>query len=385
MAIEATLPDSARPTGRALLLTLPMLLWSLLMSAPAARTPGWAPRTAALLAMGFMTVLFFRMMKTGRTHRYRRIFFVSLGLLFPVGFIANLFALRGSMSLHLESLVTGGTPMCHLVVPMVVVGAAVKRTLLFPGSVLPTVANTHAMAPMVALWFLAALVLGRGFCSLLCFFGGTEEGCSALAKRPRIPKLDPRWRWMPWAVLVFFVGGSLLTLSPTYCNWLCPFKAVTEFPAVDTPVRAFQAALFGTLFLGLVIILPLLTKKRTQCSFLCPMGPVLAMANHLNPFQIRIDQSACKKCGVCERACPTFSLDAASIRKGQTLMNCTKCGACVDACPTQAAVWHLKGTPVGPKAERARLLYLFTGWGFATMFGGSILAGSLATLFHLFR
>jgi ferredoxin len=68
--------------------------------------------------------------------------------------------------------------------------------------------------------------------------------------------------------------------------------------------------------------------------------------------------------------------------EGKTLLNCMKCGACVDACKKDAAVWHLKGTPVAVKPERARLLFLYGAWAMATMFGGSILANSVATMIH---
>jgi ferredoxin len=60
-----------------------------------------------------------------------------------------------------------------------------------------------------------------------------------------------------------------------------------------------------------------------------------------------------------------------------------RCGACVDACATGAARWHLQGTRA--PSERARLLFLYAGWGFACLFGGTIIASSLASLIHLFR
>jgi len=79
-----------------------------------------------------------------------------------------------------------------------------------------------------------------------------------------------------------------------------------------------------------------------------------------------------------------MSLTEESIARGETLMSCMKCGACVDACPKDAVVWHIKGTEVAWKPERARLMFLYAAWGMAVMFGGSIIAGGLATILHVF-
>jgi ferredoxin-type protein NapH len=37
-------------------------------------------------------------------------------------------------------------------------------------------------------------------------------------------------------------------------------------------VGLIQNGIFVVLFAALVVVLPLLTKKRTQCSFFCPFG-----------------------------------------------------------------------------------------------------------------
>jgi ferredoxin len=79
-----------------------------------------------------------------------------------------------------------------------------------------------------------------------------------------------------------------------------------------------------------------------------------------------------------------LSLTKESIARGETLMSCMKCGACVDACPKHAAVWHIKGTDVASKPERARLLVLYPTWGMAILFGGTIIAEGLATILHVF-
>ena len=85
-------------------------------------------------------------------------------------------------------------------------------------------------------------------------------------------------------------------------------------------------------------------------------------------------------CVLCQKSCPTMSLTDDSIKKGETLMSCMKCGACVDACPKGAAVWHIRGTQVAVKPERARLMFLYVAWAMAAMFGGTIITQGLATI-----
>ena len=267
-------PPVKRSVARSLLLTLPILLWALLMFSRSFQLPGNAPRIAGLATLLFMVTLFFLMMRTRGTYRWRRIFFVTLGLLFPVGFIWDLVALRGSMSIPIERMLSGDTPFCFLAIPMLIVPAALARTVIFPGSILPTASNPHAVASMIGLWLAATLLLGKGWCAFGCFFGGIEEGFAAVPRKARLRNIPPRWRWGPWAVLAAMVLLSAATFEPTYCMWLCPFKAVTEFPEVRSAETAVQFAIFGSLFGGLVIALPLLTRLRTQCTFLCPFGAV---------------------------------------------------------------------------------------------------------------
>jgi ferredoxin-type protein NapH len=303
--------------------------------------------------------------------------------LFPVGFVWDLIAVRGSMSISMDQMLSGNTPFCFMAIPMMIIPAALSRTIIFPGSILPTASNPHAVATMIGLWFAATLFLGKGWCSFGCFFGGIEEGFSTLAKKARIKNINPRWRLVPWAVLLAIVLLSAATLEPTYCAWLCPFKTVTEYAHVRSVTTAIQTGIFLSLFLVLVVGLPLLTKKRTQCAFFCPFGAFQSLFNKVNPFEIRVEPAKCVDCVSCRTGCPIVAIDKQSVAEGKTLMSCMKCGACVDVCKKDAAVWHIKGTPIGISSERARLLYLYAAWGFATMFGGSIIANSLERVFGL--
>src|SRR5208282_5580557 len=184
--ISVARPKAFRGVGRSILLTLPMALWALLMFTPAFRNSGSGFKIAAALTIVFMTTLFFLMMRTGQTYRWRRIFFVALGFLFPVGFIAGLIAERGTMSIPVSRMVSGDTPFCFMVTPSLFLPAAFARTIIFPGSILPTASNPHSIAVMIGLWLAMTLVLGKAWCSYACFFGGIEEGFAALPKRRRL-------------------------------------------------------------------------------------------------------------------------------------------------------------------------------------------------------
>lgn len=375
-------PDAVphRSVPRSLLLTAPILLWSMLMFSRVMMERGAAPKLAALVTLAFAVALFYQMMRTFETNRWRRYFFVAVGFLFPIGFVWDLITLRGSMSIPVESMLSGDTPFCFLAIPMMIVPAALTKTVIFPGSILPTASNPHAIGAMVALWLAATLVLGKGWCSYGCFFGGIEEGFAAVAKKPRITKLDSRWRWMPWAVLAVIVLLSAALVEPVYCTWICPFKTVTEYAQVRSLETAVQAGIFVSLFIGLVVVLPFFSKRRTQCSFLCPFGAFQSIFNKTSAIEVRIDTAKCVPCVVCEKNCPTFSIDRGAVERGKPLMSCMKCGACVDTCPRHAAVWHIKGVEVGAAPERARLMQLYAAWAFAVMFGGSIIANTLSKL-----
>ena len=388
MATEARVlrlrQTAPRSTGKSILLTLPVALWSLLMFSHSWQT-NRAAQIASIVTAVFMIELFFMMMRTRRTYRWRRWFFVALGLLFPVGFIHTVMVMRGTMGIPIEEMIAGRTPFCFLPIPLLILPAALTKTVVFPGSILPGAGMAGAgMAAMAGLWLAMTIVVGKGWCSYLCFFGGIEEGMAAVMPRAKLKKIDVRWRYGPWAVLLAMSLLSLALFDSVYCMWLCPFKAVSEYVAARNTLGMVQNGIFVVLFAGLVIALPLLTKKRTQCAFFCPFGAFQSIFNKTSVFDVKIDRTRCSPCVLCKTACPTMSLTDESIAQGETLMSCMKCGACVDVCPKDAAVWHIKGTEVASKPERARLLLLYAAWGMAIMFGGSIIAQGLATILHVF-
>jgi len=364
--------------GKSIMLALPMMFLTALMTFGQMMQPGSAPDPLVVLATTLtwllFNMIFFAMLKSGQTDRFRAFLFIAMALGFIIFFMTEIIETRGSLALTETNMLQGETPFCHLVIPMVVVPAAITKTIIFPGSLLEGFAS---VAGMLVIWTGASLALGRAWCSWGCFYGGLDEGFSRLAKKPRIKKIDRRWTLLPWAVLLGVVLVSAITLSPTYCEWLCPFKAVTEFAAVTSLRVLIQTVIFVAIFIGTVIVLPLLTKRRTQCGLFCPLGALQGATNKINIYDIRIDPEKCTECDHCQKNCPTFSLDESCYTSGKPLMSCTKCGKCVDVCPTHAISFHIKGTKPGASPIAARVLFLYPAFLFLTVFGGGMFIGAI--------
>lgn len=373
--------ETAHSRGKSILIALPMALLTALMLTGGPNLPRDPLRLIPLLATWvFMNWLFYRMVRTGRTERYRAALFVALGFTFAISFISNLIEVRGSMQLSASDMATGRTPFCHMVIPVTLIPAALTRTIIFPGSILGGFAP---VAGMFVIWIGASLALGRGFCGWGCFFGGLEDGFSRLRRRPVVRKIAHLWTYLPYAVLVAIVLTSAASLSPMYCEWLCPFKTVTEFPALTSTLAWVQAAIFVSLFAGLVVVLPILTRKRTQCGLFCPFGAFQSFTNKVSPVEVTINRETCNDCNRCIDVCPTFSLDQESVARGETRISCCKCGKCVDLCTKGAAEYRVKGTPVGHAPERARLLFIYPAFLFLATFGGGMITDALRRILLL--
>jgi ferredoxin-type protein NapH len=356
---------------KAVLLTLPILLLMAMMTTQGKPLPKNSMELIPMAVAYVTTVgVFFLIAYTGRTHKFRSALFVVYAVCFVLTFIPNLLETRGSMSISRAEMIQGHKPFCHMVIPTTVIPAALSRTIIFPGSMLEGFAS---IGTMLVLWLGVTIALGRGWCSWGCFYGGLDEGFSKIGRKPLLRRINPKWTYLPFAVLLAIALTSAATLTPTYCAWLCPFKAVTEFEAVTSATVLVQTVIFVSLFVGLVIVLPLLTKRRTQCGLFCPMGAFQSLTNKLNIFDVRIDPDKCVQCGRCENICPTFSVDRESIKKGKTCLTCTKCGRCVDECPKGAISYHVKGTPVGVRPQTARLLFIYPAYLLLAIMGSGMI------------
>jgi ferredoxin-type protein NapH len=374
-------PHFKKSFGRSLLYTLPMFLITFMFMTggrPDFSDP--SSSLAILIAFLLVNVLYFLMHYTGKTDRYRVVLFIIFALTLSFSLIKNMVAVRNSMSFSQADILECKIPFCHLVIPMMILPAAFSKSIIFPGSILNGFAN---ISSMVVLWSVATLVLGRGFCSWGCFYGGWDDGFSRMRKKPLVKNINQVWKWMPFAVLLMVALTAALSLVPTYCDWICPFKAVTEFEQVTSVESATKAGIFFSLFAGLVVVLPVMTKKRTQCSYLCPLGAVNSLSNKITPFTIKIDKNACNECYKCVEVCPLFALSKENIQEGKVSIFCSKCGKCVDACSRKAIHFGIKGIPAGTMKNFSRNLFLFVSFLFMAIFSAGAVTSTLQSIISL--
>jgi polyferredoxin len=362
--------------GKSLLYTLPMFLITFMFITGG--KPNFSDPASGLAMVSvflMVNVLYFFMHFTGKTDRYRAILFIIFAMSLSYTLIHNMLEVRKSMSFSQADILECKIPFCHLVIPMMILPAAFTKSIIFPGSIIGGFAN---ISSMVVLWLVATLVLGRGFCSWGCFYGGWDDGFSRIGRRPVIKKISELWKWMPFAVLLMVMLSAAVTMMPTYCSWICPFKAVTEFEQVTSVESAAKAGIFLSLFGGLVIVLPVMTKKRTQCSFLCPLGAISTLSNKITPFSLKIDKNSCNECFKCVGVCPLFALTKDDIKAGKVSLFCSKCGKCVDACSRNAIHYGIKGIPAGTMKNFSRNIFLFVSFLFMAIFS----SGAIITTFH---
>lgn len=303
---------------------------------------------ASIVYALFLMFLFVRMTfsehkKMGSGVIYRRIFQTVFAVGFCIAFISDLYSERGSMAITSQALSNSELPFCHIAIPQVLLPLLVTKNIIFPARI---AGHYAAVASMILIWLVCTLTLGRGWCSWVCFYGGWEEGFSHVAKKQRL-KLLPRnkeLREFHFGFLFFVILASLCELACIYCEWFCPFKLVTEFSPIDSIPSLIATVMFIGLFLGLVVVFPILTKKRTQCSTLCPFGAFASLTDRFSLFQMKIDTTKCTGCMKCASTCPFSAIDIKTIqdKKGHPELTCAKCGECVAACPQKAISYSLR-------------------------------------------
>lgn len=363
------------------MLTLPMLAITTAMLAGNGKFSSPGDMFSCFAALAFLNTMFYKMVRTGKTDKYRAIVFITLAGAAAFSFMSFFLELRGKLGVTPAEIMRGEVPACHMVLPMLFLPALFSKTIVFPGLITGGYAS---IAVLTVFWAASTLVIGKGYCAWFCFLGGFEDGFSRILGTPVIKKVRPDLKLLPFAVLLTAVLTSAYTLTHTYCEWVCPYKMVTEFEQVVSLKLLVQSAIFILMFAALVVVLPLLTRIRTQCSFFCPFGAMQTLAGRLAPFEIRIDTEKCSRCGKCLTECPDFSLNKDSLEKGKPDISCHLCGKCVDLCPDKAVFFHIRGASLKNGLEAQKIFFLYPAFTFLAGITGMNLQQAILRLISIF-
>ncbi len=134
------------------------------------------------------------------------------------------------------------------------------------------------------------------------------------------PALD---RILTWSEAILypipFLSGPVSTLD----KWLRPGFFPTE------PVYYRNMVLFAGIFLSVIALN--LFAERFWCRYLCPLGAMLGLFSKVALFQRQVGED-CRGCALCEKACPTGTIDPAKDYASDP-GECTMCLDCLEACP----------------------------------------------------
>ena len=137
----------------------------------------------------------------------------------------------------------------------------------------------------------------------------------------RVPKLSTRklkpLRYLKYVILAVFVIMLPLKIvvdelgmgDPFFCKYICP-QGVVDEGAIPLAIaeRGHAPALSERCSPGkpgvlLAVVTASMFIYRPFCKWICPLGAVYALLNHVSLFQMKVDKSKCVSCGACAKAC----------------------------------------------------------------------------------
>jgi ferredoxin-type protein NapH len=207
----------------------------------------------------------------------------------------------------------------HLPIPMMIIAGPIYRGQL----------------SVMTILFLSTVVLtGPAWCSQLCYFGAFDN----LASGGKTSKEILEYKGA--------IKSTVLILVITVAIILRWMKA-------DILVSTLIAVAFGIGGILVMILVSLKRKKMVHCVMYCPVGTIVNVFKHVNPFRIYIDNS-CTLCMNCTKFCKYDALNTNDIKNLKPSITCTLCGDCLAGCHHSSIKYKF----LNMKSEHARNLYL---------------------------
>jgi len=367
LEINTQIQNQKNPIIKSLKISVPIFLLTALILGNGKNFSDIKQTIAVCLTWFFINAIFFLIVHTGKMTKYRLTLFVLLAVCFII-------AALGCQNEFVPIIVGIINSSCNSGDIFNIFSTIINSIYLQKDAL----SGLNFLIAISFLWVVMSIAVGRGFCSWACMLGGIDEFFSKLLKKPVIKSIESKWRYFPYAVILAMILLCVLPLinpSETGCSPLCPlYSAHGSGISIKALVPLIMLAVFIITFL---VVLPLLTKKRIFCGFICPVGALQSMTNKISMFNIGIDKEKCNNCGKCIKECPTLSLDEESLEKGQALLSCTKCGQCIEDCSNKAICFNIKGSAGKKESERINIPFLYLSSVFFTIIGGPVIFKAL--------
>ena len=254
-------------------------------------------------------------------------------------------------------------------------GVAPTRAILWPQFV-PSLSALLTGGGWLATGCIAVILLtlcvGRVYCAMLCPLGVLMDFSAWLARRTGRKRKLPYRRGRPWlrgsmvaVCIIGLIAGTAVPLA-----FLDPYSIFGKIiggslrPAFGNanellastswinPVRVSPVAWTAVgVALGLLVIIVLaaIHRGRLWCNTACPVGAVLGFFSKHAWFRLRIADSACVGCSMCERVCPAQCIDFRNHRIDHS--RCVMCLDCVTSCKRSGIHLHSRTSDPNRKPE----------------------------------
>ncbi len=233
---------------------------------------------------------------------------------------------------------------------------------------LPSVLAANILS--IVLVLAVTLLLGRIYCSVVCPLGVMQDffawiGRWRVFRKNKKARLANKYshskekKWLRLGVLALFIV-MLLAGFHAGVVLLAPYSAYGRIVAsllqviyIDLnnllarwseandnflfyQVEPHQNPLLLTLVAAVtavVLFVLAFMHGRTYCNTICPVGTTLGYLSKFSWKKMRVDESKCIKCGLCEKNCKAACI---KVEKGQPVLfdysRCVACGDCEHVC-----------------------------------------------------